>query len=254
MKNLGIFLTLIFSFQIVVSQETDNLRNDSIAKESKNLKFNYKQVIIPALLVGYGVVGLQNNSIKQLNFDVKKKLTPSDGNKIIVDDYTQFLPLAATFGLEALGVPSKNNFKDKAIIAATATLIMSATVFSLKKSTSQLRPDQFGFNSFPSGHTATAFMGAELMYQEYKDQSIWYGVSGYAVAATTGYLRMYNNRHWLTDVLAGAGIGIVSAKAAYWLYPCINKMFKPNNESKIKTVYIPYYDGKTIGVGLVSNF
>ena len=40
---------------------------------------------------------------------------------------------------------------------------------------------------------------------------------------------MYNNRHWLTDVAAGAGIGILSTKIAYWLYPFLNsKLFKFN--------------------------
>lgn len=55
--------------------------------------------------------------------------------------------------------------------------------------------------------------------------SPWIGVAGYAVAAGTGFFRMYNNRHWLTDVLTGAGIGILSTQAAYWLYPTITKTF-----------------------------
>ena len=38
------------------------------------------------------------------------------------------------------------------------------------------------------------------------------------------YKQWYNNRHWFTDVVAGAGIGILSAKAGYWLYPTINKL------------------------------
>ena len=83
---------------------------------------------------------------------------------------------------------------------------MSASVFALKNITKVERPDGSSNNSFPSGHTATAFAGAECMYREYKDQSIWYGIEGYAVATATGLFRMYNDRHWLTDVVAGAGI------------------------------------------------
>jgi membrane-associated phospholipid phosphatase len=52
----------------------------------------------------------------------------------------------------------------------------------------------------------------------YKDVSIWYGISGYIIASGTGVLRIYNNRHWLTDVAAGAGM-ILCTKTAYWLYP-----------------------------------
>lgn len=87
------------------------------------------------------------------------------------------------------------------------------------------RPDGSSRNSFPSGHTATAFVGAELLRREYWEVSPWIGVAGYAVAAGTGFFRMYNNRHWLTDVLSGAGIGILSVEAAYWLYPTISKTF-----------------------------
>ena len=132
---------------------------------------------------------------------------------------------------------------------------MGIAVNSLKHSLKVERPDASTMNSFPSGHTATAFMGAELLYQEYKDTSIWYGISGYLVAAGTGAFRMYNNKHWLTDVVAGAGIGIVSTKAAYWLYPSINKLFtSKNNNTNKKTASIPYYDGKQAGFGLVSTF
>jgi membrane-associated phospholipid phosphatase len=67
------------------------------------------------------------------------------------------------------------------------------------------RPDGSSYNS-SLGHTANAFASAEFLWQEYKDVSIWYGISGYIIASGTGVLRIYNNRHWLTDVAAGAGI------------------------------------------------
>ena len=38
-----------------------------------------------------------------------------------------------------------------------------------------------------------------------------------ATAAATGYLRLYNNHHWLGDVLAGAAIGMASTKFIYWM-------------------------------------
>ena len=101
--------------------------------------------------------------------------------------------------------------------------MVSTTVKTLKKTTKIERPDGSNNDSFPSGHTAMAFMGAEFLYQEYKDVSIWYGVSGYVIASATGVLRIYNNKHWLTDVATGAGIGILGTKVAYWVQPYITK-------------------------------
>jgi membrane-associated phospholipid phosphatase len=94
------------------------------------------------------------------------------------------------------------------------------------------RPDGSSNNSFPSGHTANAFMGAEFLYQEYKDVSPWYGIAGYVVATGTGLFRMYNNRHWFSDVVAGAGFGILSTKVAYWIYPWMKeKIFKEKTKN-----------------------
>lgn len=92
--------------------------------------------------------------------------------------------------------------RDRSVILVTSYAIMATTVLGLKSISHVERPDGSSNNSFPSGHTATAFMGAEFLYQEYKDKSIWYGIAGYAVATGTGLFRIYNNRHWLTDVAA----------------------------------------------------
>lgn len=116
---------------------------------------------------------------------------------------------------------------------ATSYLLVSGTVLGLKSVTNVERPDGSSNNSFPSGHTATAFAGAEFLWQEYKDQSIWYGIAGYVVATGTGLFRIYNDRHWLTDVAAGAGIGILCTKTAYWFSRvfkkcCLKKNRRPN--------------------------
>ena len=99
---------------------------------------------------------------------------------------------------------------------------MGSSVYALKNITKIERPDGSSNNSFPSGHTATAFAGAEFLWQEYKDVNIWYGITGYAVATGTGIFRIYNARHWLSDVVMGAGIGILTTKIAYWIFPYID--------------------------------
>ena len=242
---------------VTKAQSVDNSNGiDSLVlKKNTQLQFKTKQLIIPAVLIGYGIIGIGNDQLESFNFQIRDEVREDIDNKFTIDDFSQYVPFASVYALGALGIKGKNNFRDKTILLATSYLIMGIAVNSLKHSFKVERPDASSNNSFPSGHTATAFMGAEFLYQEYKDTSIWYGISGYLVAAGTGTFRMYNNKHWLTDVVAGAGIGIVSTKAAYWLYPSINKLLtsKKNNTNK-KTAFIPYYDGKQAGFGLVSVF
>jgi len=236
-------------------------RKDSIAsidtlkvKNNYQIQFKAKQLIIPVALIGYGIIGIGSDQLEAFNFEIREEVKENIDRKFSIDDFSQYVPVASIYALGAIGIKGKNNIRDKSIIVATSYLIMGLTVNSLKKITKVERPDGSGFNSFPSGHTATAFMGAELLYQEYKDVSIWYGISGYVVATGTGVFRMYNNRHWFTDVVAGAGIGILSAKAGYWLYPAINKLLVSKKNTNKKSTFIPYYDGKQVGFGLVTVF
>lgn len=248
-------LMFLMGFVLQAQQSNDVIEADTLEiKVPEQLQFNKKQLIIPAVLIAYGVIGLESDFLKGINSEVKEEVNENIDRRITIDDLSQYLPVASVYALGALGIKGKNNLRDKSIILATSYLIMGLSVESLKKITHVERPDGSSFNSFPSGHTATAFMGAEFMYQEYKDVSLWYGIAGYAVAAGTGAFRMYNDRHWLTDVVAGAGIGILSTKAAYWLYPTINKLLSSKKHENRKSVLLPYYDGKQVGFGLVSSF
>lgn len=231
---------------------TDSIRK--IENDSVKLPFKYKSLIIPTVFIGFGIIGLESEQLKSINGEIKEEVKEHIDEKLTIDDFTQYAPMASIYGLSALGVKSKNNYKDITIILATSYLLMGLTVNAFKQTARVERPDGSSMNSFPSGHTATSFMGAELMMQEFKNESIWYGISGYVVAAGTGAFRMYNNRHWLTDVVAGAGIGILSAKAGYWLFPYVSKIFKSNKNKKQQTVFIPSFNGNQIGFGLVSKF
>lgn len=241
----------LFAQTMVKANFQDSIPDSSAVKQ---LKFNPKQLILPTALIGFGFIGINSDQIKDFNSEVSEEVVEHIDKQITIDDFTQYAPAAAVYALGAFGVKGKNNLKDKSIILATSFLIMNITVLSLKSITKVERPDGTSNNSFPSGHTATAFMGAEFLYQEYKDVSVWYGLSGYVVAAITGAFRVYNNRHWETDVAAGAGIGILSAKAGYWLFPAVNKLFASKSNPNTKSAFIPYYDGKQVGFGYVSSF
>ena len=69
--------------------------------------------------------------------------------------------------------------------------------------------------SFPSGHTATAFVTATILHREYGHLHPLVSIGGYTAAAATGILRIRKNRHWASDVAAGAGIGILATELGY---------------------------------------
>ena len=181
--------------------------------------------LVPGTLIGVGIIGLESDWPKYQNKEIKEELQENIDRKFTIDDFSQYVPMAATYGLKLCGVKGKHGYGELTIILGTAYALMGVTVNVTKNLTKVERPDGSARNSFPSGHTATAFMGAELLRREYWNVSPWIGIAGYAVAAGTGFFRIYNGRHWLTDVLAGAGVGILSVQAAYWLYPAISKTF-----------------------------
>ena len=92
---------------------------------------------------------------------------------------------------------------------------MLASTFAVKYLAHETRPNGADNLSFPSGHTAQAFLAASIVHTEFRDKSQWYGVGAYTIATSVAALRMINDKHWQSDVVAGAGFGILSAHLAY---------------------------------------
>ncbi len=132
-----------------------------------------------------------------------------------VDDYLQYAPLLSVYALNAFGVKGKNEWKNRTALLIKSELLMTSIVFPIKIATHQIRPDSSNFHSFPSGHTAQAFAAATFLHKEFGGRSIWYSIGGYTVATAIATLRILNNKHWLSDVLVGAGIGIFSTNLVY---------------------------------------
>lgn len=250
-KYFFIFLFVLFSFSLSaqVVQKTDSIEKT----KGENIKFSYKQLIVPTTLIAYGLIGLENDQLKFYNTIIKEDVTEDIDDKFTIDDFLQYAPAVTVYGLNVVGIKGKNNFRDRSIILGTSYLLMSSTVYGLKTLTHVERPDKSGFNSFPSGHTATAFVGAEFLYQEYKDVSIWYGISGYLAATATGIFRIVNDKHWLTDVVMGAGIGILSTKVSYWIFPYIDGHIFKSHKKVSSAMIAPFYNGHQLGLGMVVN-
>ena len=67
------------------------------------------------------------------------------------------------------------------------------------------------------------------------------------------FFRIYNGRHWLSDVAMGAGIGIMSTKIAYWTFPYVQKHFFKSRKD-VGAIITPFYNGKQLCLGMVVQF
>lgn len=212
-------------------------------------QFPYKQLMLPTALMAYGAIEVMlAPKYRLLNYAIGHEVITHKPNKFTIDDVTQYVPAASVYILNFSDIKGKHNFKARTTILGIASLLTAASVNTIKYTAKVERPDKSAFNSFPSGHTAVAFMGAEFLWQEYQDVSIWYGISGYILAAATGTLRIYNNKHWVGDVAFGAGLGILSTKIAYWVYPTMQKkLSSKKNKSRNSLVIYPYYNGQQGG-------
>ena len=217
---------------------------------TKKRNAGYKTFLVPGILIAYGAASLESKGLRNFNTEIKQEIwLENPHKKTTIDNYLQYSPAVAVYALNGLGIKGRNNFIDRSMIYFLSNVMMSATVLGVKKLTHELRPDGSDYYSFPSGHTAEAFASAEFLRQEYKNISPWYGIAGYVAASATGVLRMYNNKHWMSDVLAGAGVGIASTKLAYLIYPAIKKKFFKNKT--MNTMVMPYYQSGSAGLAMV---
>ena len=172
---------------------------------------------IPIFIAGWAIKG--DKAMFRVNDKNQKSNTQLLSDfKTGIDDYTQYFGPAMAVGLKLAGVEGRSDWPRFAASAAMSYGLMAALVNGIKYTAKEMRPDGSSANSWPSGHTATSFVGATILHKEYGlTRSPWYSVAGYGVATATGVMRVLNNRHWVSDVLSGAGIGIMSTEVAYAL-------------------------------------
>ena len=176
----------------------------------------FRAVAIPAVLIAYGASTINGHGLYS-SYSVKSDINHlfGPGRHTHVDDFLQYAPYLELGGVLLAGVESRNDRLNLGLVILKSEVIMLGSVFAVKKLTHVTRPDGADNLSFPSGHTAQAFLAASIVHTELRDKSQWYGIGAYTVAAGVGVLRMVNDKHWQSDVLAGAGFGILSAHLAY---------------------------------------
>jgi hypothetical protein len=225
MKNvlhLWLLLTLSLGFLSpdLRAQEADTIKKyqDSTVVPARVPFFKKKAIraaIVPTLLIGYGLSTIKDNGLYS-SYDAQRDLHRTFPNfHTRVDDILIYAPFAELALANLIQVKSNHDFLNTTLLILKAEAINAVAVFGLKSITKQQRPNGENAYSLPSGHTAHAFLAASILHSELRHKSNWYGVGAYTIATSVGALRMLNNKHWQSDVFAGAGIGILSAHAAY---------------------------------------
>ncbi len=214
--------------------------------------------IVPSSAAVLGALCVNTAWGKRVRNEMHEMLGAEQKLHTKVDNYLQYAPMVMAYGAYFAGWKGQHNLKDRTILLAMSAATMAAVVNVSKRAFKEQRPDSGAKNSFPSGHTATAFMGAEFLWQEYRTTQPWLGYTGYGLAALTGYLRMHNERHWVNDVVAGAAIGMLSTKFAYWLYPKIfhegSSRGKGAKKRKVTAFGVPYCSSEGAGVNMALVF
>lgn len=223
--------------------------NDTISVLKSQDKITYKQFIAPAALITGGTLILNTNLNKDLQVSARKNF----GNDFhtSADNFLLFVPAAQIYLGKIMGYNPKNDFQHQTINIAIANVISVTATEIVKHAVGEERPDFSDNLSFPSGHTAIAFTNAALLYYEFKDSNLWYASSGFLFASATAALRVANNKHYTSDVLAGAGIGLASGLiVSYW-----NPFKSMSVGKKKKTMAIVYPQvGSQIGLGVLIQF
>lgn len=190
-------------------------------------------LIIPGSVIIYGSLKPVIKGIQNIDDTIYNRILRNHaGFHTNVEGYLMWAPSASIYILDACNVTTKHTFKEHLILDAGSIVITGGIGFVMRQISSNIPVYKTKNTEFPSGHTANAFRGAEIWHQELKDRNPILSYGGYVVASGVGLLRIYNKQHYLTEVLAGAGLGIISTKITYWIFD------KVKNKSHKKDVHI----------------
>lgn len=198
----------------------------SLTKESRDKKYfiplsvtdNDSLILLSALSLGT-IVFSSDRHIMEFVQDTKSERTSKVASIANLFGREAVFPIVA--GAYFVGVVMKDNkLKQVGLFAVSTGLATQLVTDIFKRSFGRNRPNRsdspydFGNEngySFFSGHTSAAFSLATVIAEVYKDQPL-VPYLAYGVAALTAYARMHDNKHWASDVLAGAVAGHLVTK------------------------------------------
>ncbi len=209
------YLCVLMFLKIVLFSAV--IPSDTLRADYSRMSFNGNKLVIPlSLMLAGGIMEDDHQGSWKNKIAVERNnFMPNFRNHI--DDYAQFAPFVALYGLEWAGMKPRTDIRNRTAILIKAQVLNLGLVYILKNSFGTRRPDGTAL-SFPSGHTANVFAGAALLSAEYGQESPWVSILAYTLASGVGVMRMANNKHYISDVLFGAGLGILSVRTAYWTH------------------------------------
>ena len=155
-------------------------------------------------------------------FQKNRSETTDNVSKYLIEPWGNGLYSIPLLGIIYLTGRKNNRHRNVALTGLKAFLISGGAAIITKQLLHRHRPYQDEppnpylwegpfewkeqYTSFPSGHTTTAFAVASVLAHGYKDK-IWIGITSYSIATLVGISRINDNKHWATDVLAGAVLG-----------------------------------------------
>lgn len=247
MQKLLLLSVLTCFFFRIFAQENDSSKRyekinwigPSLNDEKPKL---WKKSIVPLSLAGLSL-SLNSINTKTKLQDAFRK--PFNGFTTKADNYILIAPIAILGTADLMKYKAKNSVWNQSKYMAFSELISVGIVLVLKNTLKIERPDHSEFNSFPSGHSAVAFTASQVLYNEFNQTNKFIAYSGFLFSVSTGSLRVINNRHWIPDVLMGAGIGILVTNLVYHFEPLKN--WNPWKKKDLNMSFVPTLGNDFVG-------
>ena len=235
MGKIIIKILLIFCLLYLTKFQCYSQLGDFNKKEKRY--FNTKSLIAPSVLIAAGLFATTGTFKNSVQHNIQNSIFCKRSK---VDDYIQYAPIVELYTFDLIGLKSKNSVFDHTKYLIITELLTFGVVRSIKLATDVDRPNT-DYYSFPSGHTTQSFASATVLYNEFKDTNIYLASSGYLFSSLTGVYRMINNKHWVSDVLFGAGLGVLIANFVYYWAPLKN--WNPFKKSRLKAMSVSSFNG-----------
>ena len=231
-RLLACLFFVCFCIQPVYAQNKEHNRTDSLQDCINKHYLKPSALIIPGSFLIYSgltpaITGIQKLD-DSLYMQIRKNHPAFHTN---AEEYLMWAPSASIYIMDAVHLKTQHNFKEHLILDATSIIITGGAGYIMRLISKNISSYNTYHTQFPSGHTANAFRSAEFFHQELKNRNPVLSYGGYLVATSVGVLRIYNKDHLLSQVLAGAGLGILSTKVTYWIFDkikCKKKTLQPN--------------------------